>query len=306
MRRVFAALHAFDKIILGYLVAVTLLVMVFWQGIPEFGVLLADHVLVAGLVFGLVWAQERFGGRFWGLLRSWYPLLFVMLAFRELHYLVHRVNPQDADLALMAIDYKVFGVHPTVWLEQFLHPFVTEVLQVVYSSYYFIPVIVVGAFYARRNHSQFEEAMAVTLLGFFVSYIGYFLVPALGPRLTMTHLQTVPLEGYGLFEVLRVSLDNLELEMRDCFPSGHTIVSLIALRYAHAFDRRMFWVLAPVIAGLLIATVYLRYHYVVDIAAGVAVTAGVLAGGPRLVAALRGRPVPTPASTVPVPKVDAR
>ena len=56
--------------------------------------------------------------------------------------------------------------------------------------------------------------------------------------------------------------------MRDCFPSGHTEIALVVLLYAWRFERRYFCGLLPAVGLLLFSTVYLRYHYVVDVLAG--------------------------------------
>ena len=37
-------------------------------------------------------------------------------------------------------------------------------------------------------------------------------------------------------------------------------------------EKKLFAVLMPVVTGLLISTVYLRYHYVIDVIAGIALT----------------------------------
>lgn len=288
MRETIRSLTAVDRVFLAYIAFVTALVIVFWQGIPHFGVFLADHVLVAALICTFAWAHQRFGGMFWRTIHAWYPLLFIAMAFRELHYLVPRVNPVDADRDLMMIDRLIFGVDPTVWLQCILHPMAVELLQIVYTAYYFIPVVVCGAYYLRRSEREFDESMAAVLGAFFVSYAGYFLVPALGPRLTMEH--SLPLQGVWSFEFLRYGLDSLELEMRDCFPSGHTMISVVALWYAWRFDRRMFAVLLPVVTALVFSTVYLRYHYVIDVLVGLLLTVGVCAGMPHLMQALRGAP----------------
>ncbi len=65
-------------------------------------------------------------------------------------------------------------------------------------------------------------------------------------------------------------LNALEGNKRDCFPSGHTQTVLISLWFAFKYRRPLFWIYLPVIIALIISTVYLRYHYVIDLVAGVA------------------------------------
>jgi membrane-associated phospholipid phosphatase len=39
--------------------------------------------------------------------------------------------------------------------------------------------------------------------------------------------------------------------------------------------RKLFWTLSPIVLSIPIACVYLRYHYVIDVLAGIALVAGV-------------------------------
>jgi len=61
----------------------------------------------------------------------------------------------------------------------------------------------------------------------------------------------------------------LPSQARDAFPSLHTAVTLLTLAFAFKYLRWLFWLLLPVCIGLLVATVYLRHHYVIDLIAGV-------------------------------------
>jgi membrane-associated phospholipid phosphatase len=71
-----------------------------------------------------------------------------------------------------------------------------------------------------------------------------------------------------LFETIHDTLNKLEVKTYDAFPSGHTELTLLVLYYAQRFHRRTFWWILPAGSALIISTVYLRYHYVVDVIAG--------------------------------------
>ena len=71
-------------------------------------------------------------------------------------------------------------------------------------------------------------------------------------------------------------LDRAEGITRDCFPSGHTELTLLVLYYARKFHRKTFWWLLPLGTGVIISTVYLRYHYVVDVVAGALLTVAIV------------------------------
>src|SRR5215813_39430 len=211
-------------------------------------------------------------------IRGWYPVLLIPVTYKELTYLIPLIHPRDFDATLAAIDYRFLGVHPTVWLERFTWPPLTEVLQLTYSCYYFLP-IVLGIVLWRRPNADFSFWVFVVVLGFYVSYLGYISVPATGPRFLpeIAKAQTVPLTGIWLFASVREMLDRAEGITRDCFPSGHTELSLLVLYYARVFHKRVFWWLLPIGTGIIISTVYLRYHYLIDVVAGVLIAILIIA-----------------------------
>jgi len=69
---------------------------------------------------------------------------------------------------------------------------------------------------------------------------------------------------------IQQSLNSLEHNKTDAFPSGHTAVALVTLFFAWKYQQRaLFRVLVPAVSALIVSTVYLRYHYVIDVIAGV-------------------------------------
>lgn len=289
MRKLLARLELFDLVVFGYAALIAVLILVFHARIPGAGSILAAHAAFAGIAAALIACAEKFPGRGWRIARDWYPVLFVPAAFRELFYLVHPINPADWDATLMAWDRALFGANPTVALEALLHPAAVEALQACYTSYFLLPLLLGLVLYRRDRMASFRESLALVLLAFATSYAIYFLVPARPPvlhELALGHLRRWGLDpatnGFGVASAVRFTLTTMELEMRDCFPSGHTEVVLVILACAWRFHRPTFWaVLAPSL-GLVFSTVYLRYHYAVDVVAGAALAALVAAFGPRL------------------------
>jgi membrane-associated phospholipid phosphatase len=123
-------------------------------------------------------------------------------------------------------------------------------------------------------------------LGFLASYVGYFLVPVRGPRFLLSSLQRVPLVGLFSFGALRRTLDVMESAHYDCFPSGHVELTIIACWSSRMISSVLFRIFFAYTLCVGFATVYLRYHYTVDVMAGALVAAALLAIAPRLYAAL--------------------
>jgi membrane-associated phospholipid phosphatase len=64
------------------------------------------------------------------------------------------------------------------------------------------------------------------------------------------------------------------------FPSLHCAVALLALLLAWKHLRWFFWIQLPFGVGLILGTVYLRHHWVVDILAGFVLTVISFYAGP--------------------------
>ena len=146
---------------------------------------------------------------------------------------------------------------------------------------------------AHGRRAEFEEALFGIILCFYLSYLGYLLVPAVGPRFTLQHLQTSGLQAGPFITSLQEILNRLEHNKTDAFPSGHTAIALVSLIYAWKLrEKLLFRLLVPVVLALLVSTVYLRYHYVIDVIAGIALAVNdVILAAPleRLLSGAAGR-----------------
>ena len=196
---------------------------------------------------------------------------------------------------LIAADRLIFRVDPTVWLGQFSHPLLTELLQVAYVSYYFIMLTVGVEVFLRIDEKKFSYVLFAILYGFFLSYLGYMMFPAVGPRFTLHTFQSIDRELPGIWATTPIreflnagesiptaAANALALAQRDAFPSGHTQMALISLYLAHRYRLRSRYVLDVLGVLLIISTVYLRYHYVVDIIAGIVFAVVTLWSAPKL------------------------
>ncbi len=198
-----------------------------------------------------------------------FPVVGVLIIFDSLGLIVHSINPQDIDYLLIRADYLIFGGYPTVYLERFIYPPLTDVLQLAYSTYYFLPVTLGVALKVRGKEADFEKTLFILLLCFYLSYVGYMLFPAVGPRYAMEHLQSVEVGGFLVAKPIQDMLNLLEGVKRDAFPSGHTGIALTVLYLSHRYDSRIFRLLLVPVILLIFATVYCRYHYVIDVIGGV-------------------------------------
>jgi membrane-associated phospholipid phosphatase len=144
-------------------------------------------------------------------------------------------------------------------------------MSVFYANFYLIAPSTVVALWLRGRRVEAREALLGVILCFYSGYVLYLVFPAAPPRLY--------LESLGLFDITLRGGPILNFQQslirmmphdasRAAFPSLHSAVSLLSLVYAWRHARWFFpWLLVAVV-GLLLSTVYLRHHYVVDLLAG--------------------------------------
>lgn len=267
MKKLFTSRPA-DALTIVFVSILLLITLIFNSSIPNRLLLIATYLALLTGQFILVKVKDK--NRF---LRFTYDLIFpvvsVLVLFDSLGWVVHYINPVDIDPLLIRLDCMIFGNHPTVMLETIINPLLTDILQIAYSTYYFLPVVLGIALIKNNQKEEFNRSLFLILFCFYLSYIGYIIWPALGPRFTLDHLQTQKLQGFLIAEQIQNLLNRLEGIKRDAFPSGHTGVALTVLYLAYNYKRTLFWIYLPVVILLLFSTVYCRYHYVVDVIAGV-------------------------------------
>jgi membrane-associated phospholipid phosphatase len=220
---------------------------------------------------------------------NFYPMAFIPILYESLGPLIPAARPAAKDAMLIAADRALLGVDPTVWLQRFLRPALTDLFFVSYLSYYFI-AIALGIVIWRRSVPMARRFIFTLSLSYVLSYAGYFAVPALGPRVALAPRHTVPLETTAVSRAISSTLDELEHTKLDVFPSGHTMIAVVVLIVAWQRARDTFWWLLPVAICLVISTVYCRFHYVVDILAGALLAAVTVPLGDRLYDRLTERP----------------
>lgn len=269
---------AVDKIILAYFVATLVPIVGWWSRIPNAWFYFTWHLVAIGVLLLEVKMPNPTSWVF----RSWYPVFYVATCYKEMALFIPAVGRADDDQFLADLDYRIWGANPTVWLERIYSRPLTELLQIAYTL--FVPAVLFVAWmlWRKKRFGQFQYYAFLIALGFLVSYIGYFLVPARGPRFLLKHLQHLPLQGLWLFHTMQSGLDRLESAHYDCFPSGHTELTILAWWGSRMVSKRLFKAYFAYTPLIIFATVYLRYHYSVDVLAGAAVAAGLIISAPVL------------------------
>jgi membrane-associated phospholipid phosphatase len=283
-----------DLIVLGAFAALLIALMVAFGARPTFlqtSIVLPFVIMTLLIAIGLV----RRRGRTLVLLRDWLPLVLIVLVYENFHDLTDLVRPQVVDATLRRLDERFLGVEPALALSRLSRPWLTEYMTFCYALYFVYPTIVLATLYARGEFIRFREFGLALSLAFYLGLVGYMLVPAIGPRYAMAAELGAPLDGIWLTARAAAAWNALESVKRDCFPSLHTALTTISLIYFWRYRRTWKWgrfllfACAPLIFSLWCSTIYLRYHYFVDVLAGFALAFFCCSAAPALVRAYYAR-----------------
>jgi membrane-associated phospholipid phosphatase len=196
---------------------------------------------------------------------AFYPTA-LNIVFPAMAVAIPAIHPVKLDALLFALDARWLGGNWSERLDAFATPALTELMSGCYML--FVPLLygnLLRYFFWQRERRAAFLAGLFTVYG--VGFLGYMLVPAAGPYVAFASTFKGPLPGGALWQ-LNERMVAFGSNGVDVFPSLHTGVSAYILLFAWRHARREFWLLLPLALGICISTLYLRYHYLIDVICG--------------------------------------
>jgi len=216
-----------------------------------------------GAVAVAVWTKLAPTSTRWRVRLLYYPAM-MGVTFYAMTATVTALGLPLVDAKLAAWDDALLGGQPGLWMERWLAPWLTELMTAAYMIFFPQLVAVPGA-YCVRSLEKFRWCISGLFALYGLGFLGYTLLPARGPYHLITFTQ--PLEGWWLSS-WALPLFNVASNGVDVFPSIHVAASFYLLGFDARHNRRRFWWLLVPCVLLWVSTVYLRYHYFVDLLAG--------------------------------------
>ena len=274
--------RAVDRLLLGALALMTLLTVAFHRGIEDWQVLAATNIAV-GTLFVLfvsssrLWSEKNvaFAIRMVGFILM---MAYVDTAVEKLQLILYG---HWLDASVIGLEKVVFGGQPTLWLQRFTTPGLTEWLMFAYVAYLPLYPATAVLLQVKRGDAAVERLFFTLALTNVVCDFAFILFPVAGPLFHMGGQYTVPLQGYfwtRLGEGMRVGLQF----MGGTIPSPHCACTTVMWLMTYRYYRPVFWVLSPLILSLYVSTFYCRYHYLTDSIVGIVVGALAFALAPFL------------------------
>jgi len=274
-----------DALVLVALALFSLLAVIFFRVVEGWSTLILKNAGVALAFLGAVYFTPRISQRFWRFLARVAAITlsyaYLFGAVDKLQLILHQ---EWLDYYVLDLEQYVFGVQPTLWLEQYISPWLTEWMMFSYVIYVPLYPILCGIIYFTRGELPMEEYFFTLGLTNILCDIGFILFPVASPLYFIRELYSVPLDGYlftHLGEIMRSQLHYAG----GSIPSPHAAAATIMWIMAYRYHRLSFHILTPIILSLYVSTFYGRYHYLTDAVVGVLVAFLALAFAPYIMRA---------------------
>lgn len=210
------------------------------------------------------------------ILRDWVPFLFIAFIYENLHDVAGRITQYDVASYMYHWDKMIFGVQPTVWMQNIFSPWLTDVMSISYALYFAFPLLIMFFLSLSGRRRAFRRMVLCLTFVFIIGFLCYVFFPCSPPRYFMPDAYTHPhrLSGIFLYNQLQGMWDGFSVIGGGAFPSLHVGISSVALIYAYRFRNMtrlntVIWYLyIPLVTSLWVSTVYLRHHWFIDILAG--------------------------------------
>jgi len=205
-------------------------------------------------------------------LRDILPLALMLVAYKEMGWFAPDTHNYSLEHSWVVADKLLlnhYGLKPAI---EFLGPLLPSVLEICYSLVYALPVFCVVMLYVNGRAHRSDELLTIYLLGLFLSYVQFPFWPSEPPRTVFAgeDLPTV----LTVFRQFNLGLLRSQGIHTSVFPSAH-----VSGAFAGAFalfgllEHRRWIAWGTLVYAVLVstATVYGRYHYAADAAAGLGV-----------------------------------
>lgn len=264
---------------LAYLLATAVLVLAGGRTIPHWPVLVTAHVAAA---LGLLWLARRPRlSRGSAVVLDWYPIAAFPVLYKEVQLLAAHVGDWRLTGVVDAAEAWLFHGQPSLYLSEWM-PWVllSELLHLCYLAYLVVIPGVLAYWFLTKRLAAFRELVFLLTAVMLTSYLFFILWPVDSPFYRFDPLGA-PFAGHAIFDLVH-AVSSRGGARGGAFPSAHASGATVLWLVAWHHDRRLAVWLAPVVAGLLVATVFGRFHYVLDTVAGVGLGVAAVWAGRRL------------------------
>lgn len=175
-------------------------------------------------------------------------------------------------------DQQLFGKPVAdIFFDFFVHtPILASVaydfMMLSYVLYFLLPLYGAVLYYRllqRQSRYYLGRYIASVVIFFNLNYLFYLGVPVTGPQyfLKSSFQEALPFSAFGA--ALHQAIATAQNTFIDCFPSGHAGIAILVSIWLFRLNHIQRFIITPISIGIILATLAMRYHYVLDVLAAI-------------------------------------
>ena len=255
------------EIVLFTYFLVTFILLIFYQSqLPGVQFHITIRGLLLTMLFLLIYLENKNQkGKTYYVIRLFAPLLLLPFLYKETDYFNNLFFTENLDPFFADLEYALFNSQPSlIFSEKFNSDWFSELMYFGYFSYYllilFIPLY---AFY-KKGGNLAEKIIFIVITSFLIYYPIFILIPVAGPQFYfIEYINQLP-KGYVFGPIMKYIQLNGEGQT-GAFPSSHVSICLILLYLCYKELKELLSFVLTVSILLILSTVYIMAHYVIDI-----------------------------------------
>lgn len=229
--------------------------------------LFLNRVILALIFFGSYFLYNKLKPKVWNFVTIVAVYASLTVLYKETAILNTLFYPV-IDPILIRWDQAIFGFQPAIKFSEILSSAViSELLFFGYFSYYLMPLAVFALLW-KFPIRKIQEFGFILICSFLVYYLFFIMIPAVGPQFYWDYPEN-HIDAQGIFgKIIKIIQKNGEVPTA-AFPSSHVGIALIILIWLYQNLRKKLFYFVPFVFLLILATVYIKAHYVVDVIGGI-------------------------------------
>lgn len=255
-----------EIITLIYTCLTGLLVCFFWSKPDNPILLLLIRVAVIVAIFGISQLAKHSSSKIIWFIRNIGPLALVAYWYPETYQLGKCISP-NLDHIFVAAEQWLFCCQPSIEFSKAIpYTWFNELMNFGYLTY-FLMIIGTSLFLFFTNRILSQKTTFIILCSFLCYYIIFIILPVMGPQFYFPYPDN-SISDAGIFRELLKFVQETGEEPTGAFPSSHVGICIINLVLLFKYARKGFYFLLPIAVLLILSTVYIKAHYLIDVIAG--------------------------------------
>jgi len=199
-----------------------------------------------------------------------------LASYFQLRIILPDVTSKAIDADILSFDLSVFGYEPAVAWDHYVTPHTVEWFAFFYFSYFFLLAShVLPMVFGDRNAKRLAHFTFGMFIVYAVGHLGYMVVPGWGPYHHLAGSFEHPIEGGLFWRLVKATVDGAGAQ-KDIFPSLHTAAptffAIFSFMHRRSLPFKYTWPVIGFFATQIIgATMFLRWHWLIDVIAGLTV-----------------------------------